>query len=86
MSIRRHLVLLLSIVALALLGLGGSAMLQFQKTSALMRSLTQGAMPAYLATVELGSALKSLQIDPRFPISPVFQWKPLEQDIDCYGF
>ena len=63
MSIRRHLVLLLSIVALALLGLGGSAMLQFQKTSALMRSLTQGAMPAYLATVELGSALKSLQID-----------------------
>ena len=24
--------------------------------------------------------------DPRFPISPVFQWKPLEQDIDCYGF
>jgi len=62
MSIRRHLVLLLSIVALALLGLGGTAMLQFQKTGALMRSLTQGAMPAYLATVELGSELKSLQI------------------------
>ena len=62
MSIRRHLVLLLSIVALALLGLGGSAMLQFQKTSALMRRLTQGAIPAYLATVELGSELKSLQI------------------------
>ena len=25
-------------------------------------------------------------LEPRFPISPVFQWKPLEQDIDCYGF
>ena len=25
-------------------------------------------------------------VEPRFPISPVFQWKPLEQDIDCYGF
>ena len=25
-------------------------------------------------------------IYPRFPISRIFQWKPLEQVIDCYGF
>lgn len=24
-------------------------------------------------------------VDPRFSISPIFQWKPLEQVIDCYG-
>jgi hypothetical protein len=31
-----------------------------------------------------GHSTKTLQ--PRFPISRIFQWKPLEQVIDCYGF
>ena len=62
MSIRRHLIVLLLIAATALVLLGGTALLQFQRNTIAMRSLTDGAIPGFLAASEMGSHLKSLQI------------------------
>ena len=62
MSIRQRLALLLSIATLALLLLGGIALLQFQRNNQMVRNLTDGAIPGFLAAAELGSRLKSLQI------------------------
>jgi methyl-accepting chemotaxis protein len=45
-----------------LLALGSLALFQFQRNSALMRGLTDSAVPGYLAAPELGSSLKGLQI------------------------
>ena len=62
MSIRRHLLVLIIIAAAALLLLGGTALLQFQRNNVMMRNLTDGAIPGFLAASELGSKLKTLQI------------------------
>jgi len=62
MSIRRHLIVLLLIAATALVLLGATALLQFQRNTIAMRSLTDGAIPGFLAASEMGSHLKSLQI------------------------
>jgi methyl-accepting chemotaxis protein len=62
MSIRRHLLVLILIAAIALLFLGGTALIQFQRNNSMMRGLTDGAIPGFLAASELGSQLKTLQI------------------------
>ena len=62
MSIRQRLIMLLLIAAATLLMLGGTALFQFHQNSAMMRSLTEGAIPGFLATSELTSQMKSLQM------------------------
>jgi methyl-accepting chemotaxis protein len=62
MSIRRNLALLLLIAAIALAGLGVVAFLQFERSAASMRTLTDRAIPGFLAAGELKSRLKTLQI------------------------
>ncbi len=62
MSIRRNLGLLLLIAAIALSGLGVVAFLQFERNAVSMRTLTDRAIPGFLAAGELKSALKTLQI------------------------
>ena len=62
MSIRRHLLVLLIIATAALLLLGSTALLQFHRNNNMVRNLTDGAIPGFLAASELGSKLKSLQI------------------------
>ena len=62
MSIRRHLLVLLIIATAALLLLGSTALLQFHRNNNMVRNLTDGSIPGFLAASELGSKLKSLQI------------------------
>lgn len=62
MSIRRLLVVLLVVAALALLGVGAAALLQFQRSASMTRVLTEETVPAFLATADVVSALKSFQI------------------------
>lgn len=62
MSIRRHLAVLLAVATAALLILGGTVLYQFQRNNTLIRDLTEGAIPGFLAASELGSRLKTLQI------------------------
>jgi methyl-accepting chemotaxis protein len=62
MSIRHHVLLLLSVAALALAALGGAALLQFRQTGFLVNELVQEVTPGYLASIELDADLKSLQL------------------------
>jgi len=62
MSIRRRLIMLLTIAAATLLILGVTAMLQFQRSNRMLRDLTDTAIPGFLATTELANSLKGLQI------------------------
>lgn len=62
MSIRRHLLLLLTVAAVALLGVGGAALQQFQRGANMTRVLTEQTVPAFLAAAEISSDLKSLHV------------------------
>ena len=62
MSIRHRLIMLLTIAAAMLLLLGVTAVLQIQRSSSMLRNLTDEAIPGFLATTELASKLKGLQI------------------------
>jgi len=62
MSIRQRLILLLVIAATTLLGLGGTALFQFQQNQQLMQALADRTMPGFVAAAEFSSDLKSLQI------------------------
>lgn len=62
MSIRRHLIILLSIATFALLALGGAGLVQFHRNRTLLTELTAEAVPGLVSATELESRLKSLQI------------------------
>ncbi len=62
MSIRRHLVILLVVVTVALLGLGAVALQQFQHNAVAVRALTDRSVPALLSAAQIGSHLKSVQL------------------------
>jgi len=62
MSIRRHLILLLVIAVASLLFLGASSFFQFQRNTAQVRALTDGALPGFLSAAELSPKLKDMQI------------------------
>ena len=62
MSIRRHLILLILIAVGALLFLGATSFLQFQRNSLQVRTLTDGALPGFLSAADLSARLKDVQI------------------------
>ena len=65
------------------------ALLGTEELNQAPRLMTRNAMVSVFRSAGLddeGMHRLHAHFDPRFPISPVFQWKPLEQDIDCYGF
>lgn len=62
MSIRHHLLILLSVAITALLAVGGGALLQFHRNEQAIHALTDETIPGLLAATELGSRLRSLQI------------------------
>ncbi len=62
MSIRQRLIFLLIIAALTLLGLGGTALFQFQHNRQLMQSLADQTMPGFVAAAEFSSDLQKIQI------------------------
>lgn len=62
MSIRRHLLVMIVISAGALLFLGATALLQFQRNAAFVRSLTDGAIPGFVAAADLNARLANLQL------------------------
>jgi methyl-accepting chemotaxis protein len=62
MKISHRLVLLLAFTMSALLALGLVALTQFQRNNSMIRELTEGAIPGFLASIELGAELKGLQI------------------------
>lgn len=63
MSIRQRLIALLAIASATIALLGGTALIQFHQNNGLMHKLTDAAIPGFLASSELGSRLKSLQIN-----------------------
>ncbi len=62
MSIRQRLIFLLIISTLTLLGLGGTALFQFQQNRQLMQALANKTMPGFVAAAEFSSDLKNTQI------------------------
>ena len=62
MSIRHRLVVLLVVCAGALALLGATALFQFQRNATLIRSLTDGAIPGFLAASDLNTQLAGLQL------------------------
>ncbi|MCK6390209.1 MAG: methyl-accepting chemotaxis protein [Azonexus sp.] len=62
MKIAHRLILLMGFMLLAMLALGAIALQQFERNNAMVRQLTDGAIPGFLASVELEAELKSLQI------------------------
>ncbi|MDD2948657.1 MAG: methyl-accepting chemotaxis protein, partial [Rugosibacter sp.] len=62
MSIRHFLAVLVCVAAAALLALGGVSFFQFHQIKGLTRNLTERAIPSLLATAEIDSDLKALQL------------------------
>jgi methyl-accepting chemotaxis protein len=62
MSIRHFLAVLVCVAAAALLALGGVSFFQFHQIKGLTRNLTERAIPSFLATAEIDSDLKALQL------------------------
>ncbi|MCE1241591.1 MAG: methyl-accepting chemotaxis protein [Azonexaceae bacterium] len=62
MKISHRLVLLLVFTLGALLALGGVGLNQFQRNNAMIRQLTDGAIPGFLSSIELAAGLKGVQI------------------------
>ena len=55
--------------------------------STLIKALTGVELPDSGEIRLKGQAIQPTSVnEPRFSISPIFQWKPLEQVIDCDGF
>ncbi|MBS1161322.1 MAG: histidine kinase [Proteobacteria bacterium] len=62
MSIRRHLILLILVAIASLIFLGATSFFQFQRNTAQVRVLTDGALPGFLSAAELSAKLKDMQI------------------------
>lgn len=62
MTIRQRLVLLIALTFAALVSIGGFAVFQSKDSTREVRSVTEGVVPSALASVELMSQLKDVQI------------------------
>jgi signal transduction histidine kinase len=62
MKIRRQLQILLLIAALAMLGLGGTALIRFHSNDNLRKHLTDTAIPGFVGASALGANVKALEI------------------------
>ncbi|MBS0367873.1 MAG: methyl-accepting chemotaxis protein [Proteobacteria bacterium] len=62
MSIRRYLIILITITTTLLLAAGTAGLMMFQHNTRLVRNLTDDAIPGALAASDLGAQLKQVQI------------------------
>ncbi|RTL28481.1 MAG: methyl-accepting chemotaxis protein, partial [Rhodocyclaceae bacterium] len=58
MSIRRYLIILITITTTLLLAAGTAGLMMFQHNTRLVRNLTDDAIPGALAASDLGAQLK----------------------------